>query len=179
LPPPGRSTISSSLGPRRPIRRRRPPAKRYAPRTPPRLTAGSPRSSGADLGIEVTRADLSAFLPAGAKAAFDQVLTAGQTAEQTIAQARTAAEEARQRADQESDQILSEAQSAAFEKGAQAHARTAEVESLAANAEPGARPAIIERTYRQRMGAILHSAGAVTALDARGGSRAILPGSGP
>src|SRR5208282_4005530 len=140
---------------------------------------GALDASGAGLGIEVTRADVSAFLPAAAKAAFDQVLTAGQTAEQTIAQARTAAEEARQRAEQERDRILVEAEAVASEKGAQAHERTAEVESLAANAEPGARPALIERTYRQRMGAILHSAGAVTALDARGGSRAILPGSGP
>jgi regulator of protease activity HflC (stomatin/prohibitin superfamily) len=136
-------------------------------------------ASGFGLGIEVTRADVSALLPAAAKAAFDQVLTAGQTAEQTIAQARTAAEEARQRADQESDHILSEAEAAASEKGAEAHARTAEIESLAGSAEPGARPALIERIYRQRMGAILHSAGAVTALDARGVSRAILPGSGP
>ncbi len=136
-------------------------------------------TSGAGLGIEVTRADVSAFLPAAAKVAFDQVLTAGQTAEQTIAQARTAAEEARQRANQESDHILSEAEAAASEKGAQAHARTAEIEGLAANAESGARPALVERIYRQRIGAILRSAGAVTALDARGGSRAILPGSGP
>jgi len=140
---------------------------------------GALDASGAGLGIEVTRADVSAFLPAAAEAAFDQVLTAGQTAEQTIAQARTAAEEARQRADQERDRILVEAEAVASEKGAQAHERTAEVESLAANAEPGARTALIERTYRQRMGAILHSAGAVTALDARGGSRAILPGSSP
>jgi regulator of protease activity HflC (stomatin/prohibitin superfamily) len=140
---------------------------------------GALDASGAGLGIEVTRADLSAFLPAAAKAAFDQVLTAGQTAEQTIAQARTAAEEARQRANQESDRIRSDAEAAASEKGAQAQARRTEVESLAANVEPGVRPALIERTYRQRMGAILHSAGAVTALDARGGSRAILSGSGP
>jgi len=140
---------------------------------------GALDASGAGLGIEVTRADVSAFLPAAAEAAFDQVLTAGQTAEQTIAQARTGAEEARQRADEERDRILVEAEAVASEKGAQAHERTAEVESLAANAEPGARTALIERTYRQRMGAILHSAGAVTALDARGGSRAILPGSNP
>ncbi len=137
------------------------------------------KTSGAGLGIEVTRADVSAFLPAAAKAAFDQVLTAGQTAEQTIAQARTAAEAARQRANQESDHILSEAEAAASEKGAQAHARTAEIESLAASAEPGDRPALIERIYRQRIGAILHGAGAVTAIDARGVSRAILPGGGP
>jgi modulator of FtsH protease HflK len=136
-------------------------------------------ASGAGLGIEITRADASAFLPAAAKAAFDEVLTAGQTAEQTIAQARTAAEEARQRANQDSDHILSEAEAAASEKAAEARARTAEIESLAANAEPGARPALIERIYRQHIGAILRSAGAVTALDARGGSRAILPGSGP
>jgi modulator of FtsH protease HflK len=136
-------------------------------------------ASGAGLGIEVTRADVSAFLPAAAKAAFDQVLTAGQTAEQTIAQARTAAEEAHQRADQESNRILAEAEAAASERTAEAHARTAEIASLAASAEPGARPALIERIYRQRMGAILHSAGAVTAIDARAGSRVILPGSGP
>ena len=79
---------------------------------------GALETSGAGLGIEVTRADVSAFLPAAAKAAFDQVLTAGQTAEQTIAQARTAAEEARQRANQESDHILVEAEAAASEKGA-------------------------------------------------------------
>jgi regulator of protease activity HflC (stomatin/prohibitin superfamily) len=102
-------------------------------------------ASGGGLGIEVTRADLSAFLPAAAKAAFDQ---AG-------------------------------AEAAAPERTAEAHARTAEIESLAASAEPGARPALIERIYRQRIGAILHSAGAVTAIDARGGSRVILPGGGP
>jgi modulator of FtsH protease HflK len=136
-------------------------------------------ASGGGLGIEVTRADLSAFLPAAAKAAFDQVLTAGQTAEQTAAQARTAAEEARQRADQERNRILVGAEAAASEKTAEADARTAEIESLAASAEPGARPALIERIYRQRMGAILHSAGAVTAIDARGLSRVILPGGGP
>lgn len=139
---------------------------------------GALDTSGAGLGIEVTRADVSAFLPAAAKAAFDRVLTAGQTAEQTIAQARTAAEEARQRADQERDRILVEAEAAASEKTAEAHARTAEIESLAASAAPGARPALIERVYRQRIGAILHSAGAVTAVDARGVSRAILPGGG-
>jgi regulator of protease activity HflC (stomatin/prohibitin superfamily) len=136
-------------------------------------------ASGGGLGIEVTRAGLSAFLPTAAKAAFDQVLTAGQTAEQTIAQARTAAEEARQRADQERNRILAEAKAAASERTAEAHARTAEIESLAAGAEPGARPALIERIYRQRIGAILHNAGAVTAIDARGGSRVILPGGGP
>ena len=149
----------------------------YAAEVNRRLGALDP--SGAGLGIEVTRADVSAFLPGAAKAAFDQVLTVGQTAEQTIAQARTAAEEARQRADQERDRILVEAEAAASERAAEAHARTAEIESLAASAEPGTRPALVERIYRQRIGAILHSAGAVTALDARGGSRVILPGSGP
>ena len=49
-------------------------------------------ASGVGFGIEVTRADVSAYLPASAKVAFDHVLTAGQMAEQGIALARTGAE---------------------------------------------------------------------------------------
>ena len=147
----------------------------YAAEVNRRLSALEAKGQG--LGVEVTRADVSAFLPAAAKATFDQVLTAGQTAEQTIAQARTAAEEERQRAEQEKSRILADAYAAAAEKAAEADARTAEIASLAARAGSDARPALIERIYRERLGAILRSAGAVTALDARGGARAILPGS--
>ncbi|HKM61894.1 MAG TPA: SPFH domain-containing protein [Acidisphaera sp.] len=134
-------------------------------------------ASGAGLGIEVTRADVSAYLPASAKLAFDAVLNAGQMAEQGIAQARTGAEQARQAAAQESDRIVAAAQATAAEKIADAHAKTAEIASLAADNPPDTRPALIERLYRDRIVAILKGAGAVTAVDARGGTRVILPGS--
>jgi modulator of FtsH protease HflK len=132
-------------------------------------------ASGAGLGIEVTRADVSAFLPASAKLAFDAVLNAGQMAEQGIAQARTGAEQAHLQAMQESNRIVAEAQSDAANRVADAHSRTAEIEGLAKQATPEDRPALLERLYRERMAAILRGAGAVTAVDARG-ARVILPG---
>ena len=47
------------------------------------------RRAGADLGVEVSRIDIVALLPPVAKAAFDDVLTASQIADQTVAAART------------------------------------------------------------------------------------------
>ncbi len=134
-------------------------------------------ASGAGLGVEVTRADVSAFLPASAKVAFDHVLTAGQMAEQGIALARTGAERLRQEAVQRAGSILAKAQVTAAETVADAQAKTAEIVSLAADNPPDTRPALIERLYRDRIAAILNGAGAVTAVDARGGTRVILPGS--
>jgi modulator of FtsH protease HflK len=133
-------------------------------------------ASSAGLGVEVTRADVSAYLPASAKLAFEAVLNAGQLADQGIAQARTGAEQAHQAGVQESDRILATAQATAAERVADAHAKTAEIASLAADNPPATRPALIERLYRDRIGPILRGAGAVTAVDARGGTRVILPG---
>ena len=136
----------------------------------------APDASGGGLGIEVTRADVSAYLPAAAKVAFDQVLNAGQMAEQAVAQARTGAEQARQSAAQERDRIITQAQAKAAETVADAHAKTAEIASLAAEERSDDRAALVERLYRDRIAAILRGAGSVTAVDARGGTRLILPG---
>ena len=78
---------------------------------------------------------------------------------------------------QKAGRILAEAQVSAARKVADAHARTAEIESLAAGNPPETRPALVERLYRDRIGRILQGAATVTAVDGRGGTRAILPGS--
>ena len=140
------------------------------------MSGGTPEEyGGAGLGVEVTRVDLSAFLPASAKLAFDRVLTVTQGAQTEIALARTGAEQVRQEAVEQRAQTIAKAQALAAEIVAGAHERTAEIASLAADNPAETRPALIERLYRDRIGAILRGAGAVTAVDARG-TRVILPG---
>ena len=58
-------------------------------------------SAGASLGIKVSRVDLAAAIPSGAKSAFDYVLIATQQADRDIAEARTGAAMTAQRANQD------------------------------------------------------------------------------
>ncbi|HVY16913.1 MAG TPA: SPFH domain-containing protein, partial [Rhodopila sp.] len=70
------------------------------------------RRLDSDLGVEISRVDIVVLLPPLAKAAFDDVLTADQTADQTVAAARTDAARTIQEAQRASDRSKAEAQAA-------------------------------------------------------------------
>src|SRR6202012_4379781 len=86
---------------------------------------------GLDMGVQVSRIDLVAVLPPIAKAAFDAVLTASQTADQTVAAARTDAARASPTPGRDRDQIRSDARATADERVRAAAADTASISSLA------------------------------------------------
>ena len=132
--------------------------------------------TGAGLGIEVTRIDLTAWLPAEAKVAFDAVLTATQLADQAVAAARTDGERRRQAASRERDRLVSAAQAAATEWIAKAHIDTAPVWALHSQATPQTRATLVLQAYRAGVGAVLRRAGAVTLVDPLNGARVILSG---
>jgi regulator of protease activity HflC (stomatin/prohibitin superfamily) len=138
-----------------------------------RLQALQPRDAG--IGIEVTRADITALLPPAAKFAFDAVLDATQMAEQGLAAARTDAARAHQAADQGRDRILTEAHASADERVATAKAHVAAITALEQRMEPAGRPSLLDQLYRERIAGILKQAGAVSTVDLRGGGRLILP----
>jgi len=133
-------------------------------------------AQGAGLGVEVTRADVTALLPPSAKASFDAVLDATQRAEQGMATARTEAERTRQQSDRDRDSLLTGARAAADERISQARASTAEITALEAKMDPATRPSLLDQLYRDRIGAIMAQAGSTNAIDPRSVGRIILPG---
>lgn len=134
--------------------------------------------AGAPLGVEVTRVDADAMLPPAAKRAFDSVLDAGQMADQGLAAARTDAERTAQAAARDHDRLLAEAHALAAERIARATETTASIAAIETSLTPASRPALLDRLYRERLVAVLHAAGSVTALDPTA-SRVILPGPVP
>jgi membrane protease subunit HflK len=130
-------------------------------------------------GMEVTRLDLSATLPAAVRQAFEDVLTATQVTDQWLANARTDATRRLQEADRERDRLLSAAHAHAVERVDAARTHTATVAALAADTAPALRGNLMEQVYRDRIGAVIARAGHVIAVDARGGVRLILPGGMP
>nr|WP_294544705.1 SPFH domain-containing protein [uncultured Rhodopila sp.] len=142
-----------------------------------RLRALQPKE--ASLGVEATRADVTALLPPAAKFAFDAVLDATQMADQGLAAARTDAARLRQAADQEQDRILAEARANADERVGAARAHVATVAALERRIDPASRPSLLDQVYRTRIAGILKQAGTVNTVDMRGGSRVILPGNQP
>ena len=136
------------------------------------------RDAGANLGIEVTRADIAALLPPSAKIAFDQVLEATQMAEQSVASARTDATRTMQAAERGRDQTLNEAHAAASEQIGQARAQVAAIEALAGEMKGWGRADMLDQVYRERIASIFRQGPAITAVDAAGAGRLILP-SGP
>ncbi|HTH96025.1 MAG TPA: SPFH domain-containing protein [Stellaceae bacterium] len=134
------------------------------------------RRQGTDLGVELSRVDIVALLPPVAKAAFDDVLTASQTADQEAAAARTDATRIGQEAQQVRDQILTEAHAAAEEKLRSAIADTATITALEARSTEADRADLMAQTYHDRIGAIMKQIGGVTAVDTRGGQHLIVPG---
>jgi regulator of protease activity HflC (stomatin/prohibitin superfamily) len=136
------------------------------------------RTQGADLGIEISRIDNVALLPPIAKTAFDDVLTASQIADQTVAAARTDAARLTQDAQRAQDRTLTEAQASAEEQARTATVETADVRSLHQQMTPTNRDSLLAQYYRDRIGAILHKMGQVTTVDAAGGQPTIIPGPG-
>ncbi len=133
----------------------------------------------APLGVVVSRVDLEATLPPAAKIAFDGVLVAIQLAEQGIAGARTEATRTLQAADRERDRLLATARASAEERVGEARARTAAIAAIEASMTPGSRPAMLDQLYRDQLAPLLHKVGRLTAVDANGGARIILPATLP
>lgn len=141
-----------------------------------RLDALAEQGSG--LGVRISRVDVAAALPGGAKAAFDRVLFATQTADAAIANARTDATRTATAARQARLQILAEAEAQAAERRAEAMSATATIAGLAGEMQ-GSRGAVLRRNlYNARMGTLLGHAREVNAVDPEGGSRLLLPGPG-
>ena len=134
-------------------------------------------AAGVGLGVEVTRVDLAVSLPADAKAAFDAVLSAQQSADQAVANARASATRTAQGAEQAAARQLLDAQARASEQVAKAAAKTADISALAGHDphDPGG-VQIALRLYRERMAHLLRKIGDVVAVDPQGGTRVILPG---
>lgn len=134
---------------------------------------------GADLGIEVVRVDVQSALPAATLGAFNAVLTASQQAERNIAEAQSDAAWTVQQANQAADRALQVAQAAASERLAKAQTDTAAVQQLAQSLRENLDPGLLQRVYRERIGAVIAKAGSVTTIDPRDESRLIVPGAAP
>jgi regulator of protease activity HflC (stomatin/prohibitin superfamily) len=134
---------------------------------------------GSSLGIVVSRVDLAASIPYGAKDAFDRVLVASQEAERDIAEARTYAATAALSAQQDHDRILADATAQAAERTAEARRRTAAIEAFTQRS-PGLSGAnLASRIYFDRIGAVLAKAARVDTVDQSGRINLILPGPVP
>ena len=122
---------------------------------------------GAGLGIVVNRVDLVPTVPAGAKAAFDFVLTAVQKAERSANDARTVAQKTVQGSERAYDRMKSEAQARAEEAVSRASAQTAPIYALTRGAG-GASGEIDDNLFRERIGSLLNAAGRVYTIDQHG-----------
>lgn len=132
-------------------------------------------SAGTGLGIALDRVDLTVALPVSAKATFDAVLSATQTADRDLAQARTGAAQAMQSAAQSAAGILSDAQARAGEQVSEAAVATVPLKALAAGAaEP--RPQLMQRLFQDRIGRVLGAAAQIQVVDPAGSARLLLPG---
>lgn len=136
-------------------------------------------AAGAGLGIVVSRVDLAAAIPSGAKTAFDYVLVATQQAERDVAQARTGATMTALRASQDQDRIVTDAAAKAEEKVTDAKARTATVATIARGSPGLSGEMLINRIYYDRVGALLAKAARVDTVDSKGGVNLLLPGPVP
>jgi regulator of protease activity HflC (stomatin/prohibitin superfamily) len=135
--------------------------------------------TGASLGVKVSRVDLAAAIPSGAKSAFDYVLIATQQADRDIAEARTGAAMTALRANQDRDRTLTDADARAEEKVTEARSRTASVAALA-KGSPGLTGEMLEsRIYYDRIGPLLAKAARVDTVDSNGGISLMLPGPVP
>jgi regulator of protease activity HflC (stomatin/prohibitin superfamily) len=121
---------------------------------------------GAGLGIVVNRVDLVPTVPAGAKAAFDFVLTAVQKAERSANDARTVAQKTVQGSERTYDRMRSEAQARAEEAVSRANAQTAPVFALTQGS--GGNGDVEDHLFRERIGALLNAAGRVYTIDQHG-----------
>lgn len=128
------------------------------------------------LGIQVSRVDLSASIPSGAKTAFDHVLTVTQEAQRNIALARTKAVLATQAARQESERIATDAAASAAESVNDARARTATIGALGFYSQDSSHTMLLQRLYYQRIGRLFRRIGHIETVDRDGSVHEILPG---
>jgi regulator of protease activity HflC (stomatin/prohibitin superfamily) len=135
--------------------------------------------TGASLGIKVSRVDLAAAIPSGAKSAFDYVLIATQQADRDIAEARTGAAMTALRANQDRDRTLTDADARAAEKTTDARSRTAAIAALAKGSPGLSGSMLASRIYYDRIGALLAKAARVDTVDNDGGVQLMLPGPVP
>jgi len=133
----------------------------------------------AGLGIRVSRVDVTAAIPSGAKAAFDHVLTVTQDVQKDIAMARTQAELKAQSARQQRDRIMTEASARADEQVDGAKTQTASIEALGGTARDGSHHMLMQRLYNDRVHTLFRKIGRIEAVDPAGSAHAILPGDTP
>jgi regulator of protease activity HflC (stomatin/prohibitin superfamily) len=138
---------------------------------------GELASNGAPLGVQIARVDFSVAVPKTVRPAFDAVLTAAQSAEQTIANARTAAARIVQDAEQQRTETIAQAHASAAERLANARSRTTTALALAAQARNEQRAPLLDRLFRERIATILKQAGSVTTVDGKTAPQLLLPGS--
>jgi regulator of protease activity HflC (stomatin/prohibitin superfamily) len=134
------------------------------------------KRGGAGLGIAVARVDVQSRLPVDAVDAFDAVLSASQSADQTIADARTTAAYSMQAATQSADRSLEVAQAQASERLAKAQSDTSSLLHLAQLIRDRTEPQLMTRIYRERISQILAKAGSLTQVDPKDDARLIIDG---
>jgi regulator of protease activity HflC (stomatin/prohibitin superfamily) len=137
-------------------------------------------ATGAGLGVEIEQINLTPSLTPDAKAAFDQVLVATQTADRGIAMARTDAERRRQDANNQAQQLTSAAEATAAELVSKASVDTATILALVRDEKSfQSKDVVLLREYRARVAEIMNRTGRVTLVDPRSGARVVLPGVQP
>src|SRR5258708_9683780 len=114
--------------------------------------------AGASLGIKVSRVDLAATIPSGAKSAFDYVLIASQQADRDIAEARTGAAMTALRANQDRDRTLTDADARSAEKGTEAKTKTASIAAYTHGSPGLSGSMLVNRIYYDRISALLATA---------------------
>jgi regulator of protease activity HflC (stomatin/prohibitin superfamily) len=134
---------------------------------------------GVGLGIAVSRVDLVASIPTGAKFAFDSVLIASQQADREVANARTRATMTAQRANQDKDQIATDSQARAAERITDAKTRTAAISAYVEGSPGLSGQMLINRIYYDRIGGLLAKAARVDTIDRDGGVNLMLTGPVP
>lgn len=132
--------------------------------------------AGAGLGVTVSRVDLLPSIPAMAKSGFDNVLTVTQSAETTVARAKTAAQFTAQDANSKKDKIATSATATAQETVTNAKAQTASIAALGEQSRDMSRDMQMTRIYQDRITPLLTKAGGVEVLDRDGAAKTMLPG---
>lgn len=136
-------------------------------------------AAGAGLGVSVSRVDIVPSIPAMAKSGFDNVLTVSQSAETTIANARTAAQFTTQDANSRKDKIATGATASATEQVTNAKAQTASITALSESHADQSRAQQMSRLYGERIRPLLAKAGNIEVVDKDGAAKLILPAPAP
>jgi regulator of protease activity HflC (stomatin/prohibitin superfamily) len=135
-------------------------------------------AQGAGLGVRISRVDIAASLPGGAKSAFDRVLLATQTADAAVAQARTEATRIATAAREQRLRILADADAKAAEQRVEVSATAFLMAGLADRMQGADAAAQRRALFDARAGAVLRHGREVATVDPQGGARLFLPGPG-